>query len=47
MERRTGEVIRGVMPPSMRHHDRIGYRVGMALVGAMATFHTIDPATGI
>ena len=45
VERRTGEVIRGVMPPSMRHHDRIGYRVGMALVGAMATFHTIDPAT--
>lgn len=43
MERRRGEVIRGVIPPSMRHHDDIGRRIGMALVDAMAEFHLLDP----
>ncbi|MEM9651013.1 MAG: phosphotransferase family protein, partial [Actinomycetota bacterium] len=43
MERRVGEVIRGVIPPSMRHHDRVGHRIGMALVDAMAAFHLLDP----
>ena len=43
MERRRGEVIRGVIPPSMRHHDRVGHRIGMALVDAMAEFHLLDP----
>ncbi|MGF1598125.1 MAG: phosphotransferase family protein [Acidimicrobiales bacterium] len=43
MERRRGEVIRGVIPPSMRHHEEVGHRVGMALVDAMAEFHLLDP----
>ncbi len=43
MERRQGEVIRGVLPPSMRHHDRVGHRIGLALVDAMAEFHLLDP----
>ncbi|MFV0257046.1 MAG: phosphotransferase family protein [Acidimicrobiales bacterium] len=45
MERRVGEVIRGVIPPSMRSHDRVGHRVGLALVDAMAEFHLLDPET--
>lgn len=44
VERRVGEVIRGVIPPSMRHHSEVGFRVGMALVDAMAQFHTVDPS---
>lgn len=43
MERRRGEVIRGVIPPSMRHHDDVGRRVGLALADAMAEFHLLDP----
>ena len=43
MERRRGEVVRGVIPASMRHHDAVGHRIGMALVARMAEFHTIDP----
>ena len=43
MERRRGEVIRGVIPPAMRHYDDIGLRIGMALVDRIAEFHTLDP----
>ncbi len=43
MERRRGEVIRGVVPPSMRHHADVGRRVGLALADAMARFHMLDP----
>ncbi len=43
MERRTGEVIRGVVPPSMRHHNDVGNRVGMALAAATAELHLLDP----
>jgi len=43
MERRRGEVIRGVIPPAMRVHQRVGHRVGLALVDAMAEFHLLDP----
>ena len=43
MERRNGVVIRGIVPESMRHHDRVGHRIGMALVDAMARFHLLDP----
>jgi aminoglycoside phosphotransferase (APT) family kinase protein len=45
MARRRGEVIRGVIPPSMRHHPEVGRRVGLALVDAMAEFHLLDPAS--
>ena len=45
MERRRGEVIRGVIPVSMRNHERVGHRVGMALIERIAEFHTLDPAT--
>jgi aminoglycoside phosphotransferase (APT) family kinase protein len=44
MERRHGEVIRGVIPPAMRHHDEVGHRIGVALIDAMAEFHLLDPA---
>lgn len=43
MERRRGEVIRGVVPPSMRHHTDVGHRLGTALVDRIAEFHTLDP----
>ncbi|MDH3680079.1 MAG: phosphotransferase family protein [Acidimicrobiia bacterium] len=43
MERRRGEVIRGVIPPSMRGHDQVGRRIGLALADAMADFHLLDP----
>ena len=43
MERRHGEVIRGVIPPTMRHHENVGRRIGLALVDAMAEFHLLDP----
>ena len=43
MERRRGEVIRGVVPVSMRDHERVGHRVGMALIERIAEFHSLDP----
>jgi aminoglycoside phosphotransferase (APT) family kinase protein len=43
MERRRGEVVRGVVPPSMRHHERVGHRMGIALIDAIADFHLLDP----
>ena len=43
MERRRGEVVRGVVPESMRHHERVGHRMGLALVDAIAEFHLLDP----
>jgi aminoglycoside phosphotransferase (APT) family kinase protein len=43
MERRRGEVIRGVIPENMRGHPDVGRRVGTALVEAMAAFHLLDP----
>ncbi len=44
MERRQGEVIRGVIPESMRGHADVARRVGFALVEAMADLHRLDPA---
>jgi aminoglycoside phosphotransferase (APT) family kinase protein len=44
MERRTGEVIRNEIPPSMRHHPDVARRVSFALVDAMAELHLLDPA---
>jgi len=44
MERRCGEVIRGVIPVSMRDHEHVGHRVGMALIERIAEFHGLDPA---
>lgn len=43
MERRCGEVVRGVIPDSMRSHDDVGRRIGLALVDAMAELHLLDP----
>ncbi len=43
MERRQGEVIRGVIPESMRQHENVGYRMGIALIDAIAEFHLLDP----
>lgn len=44
MERRHGEVVRGVVPESMRAHPKVGRRMGIALVEAMAEFHLLDPS---
>lgn len=43
MERRRGDVIRGVFPPSMRHQPDVAHRLSMALVDAIAEFHLLDP----
>ncbi|MFP6795990.1 MAG: phosphotransferase family protein [Pseudomonadales bacterium] len=43
MERCQGEVVRGVIPPTMRQHTDVGKRIGFALVDAMARFHRLDP----
>lgn len=45
MERRQGEVIRGVFPPSLRDQPDVARRLSMALVDAIAQFHLLDPAT--
>jgi aminoglycoside phosphotransferase (APT) family kinase protein len=44
MERCRGEVIRGVIPESMREHRNVGRRIGSALIKAMGEFHLLDPA---
>ena len=44
MQRRRGEVIRGVIPKSMRGHQNVARRMGLALVDAIAEFHLLDPA---
>jgi aminoglycoside phosphotransferase (APT) family kinase protein len=43
MERKRGEVIRGVIPKTMRAHEDVGRRIGFALVDAMADFHSVAP----
>src|SRR5262245_37545604 len=43
MERRRGEVVRSVVPETMRGHHDVGRRIGLALVDAMADLHTLDP----
>lgn len=43
MERRRGDVIRGVLPPSFRGEPEVGRRIGFALVDAIAEFHLLDP----
>jgi aminoglycoside phosphotransferase (APT) family kinase protein len=43
MQRRRGEVIRGVIPETMREHTDVGRRIGTALVEAMADFHLLEP----
>src|SRR5262249_21052805 len=44
MERRRGEVVREVVPASMRSHPDVGRRIAFALVDAMADLHALDPA---
>jgi aminoglycoside phosphotransferase (APT) family kinase protein len=43
MERRRGEVVRGVIPESMRAQPDVARRLSMALVDAIAEFHLLDP----
>ncbi len=43
MQRRRGEVVRGVIPASMRSHADVGHRIAFALVDAMAELHALDP----
>lgn len=43
MERRRGEVMRQVLPPSMAHHPDVARRMGLALTEAMAEMHLLDP----
>ncbi len=42
MERRRGVVARSVIPAEMRGHRDVGYRMGCALVDAMADLHLVD-----
>src|SRR5262245_65594188 len=42
MERRRGEVVREVVPASMRSHRDVGRRIAFALVDAMADLHALD-----
>lgn len=44
MEYRAGEVIWGVLPPSMQSHADAGRRIGLAVVDALAELHRLDPA---
>jgi len=44
MERRRGEVIRGVVPENMRELSDVGARLGRALVETMSDLHLLDPA---
>ncbi len=43
MERRRGEVIRGILPADMRSEPNVGKRLGFALADAIAEFHLLDP----
>ena len=43
IEYRSGEVIWGVVPPSMEGHADVGRRVGFAVVDALADLHRVDP----
>ncbi len=43
MQRRQGEVVRGVIPESMRDLPEVGQRMGLALVDAIGEFHLLDP----
>ena len=45
MERKQGEVIRGVIPTSMRAHQDVGRRLGFALIDAIAELHAVDPGS--
>lgn len=45
IEYRAGEVIWGVIPPSMHHHDNVGRRVGLAVVDALAELHLVEPGS--
>lgn len=44
MEYRAGEVIWGVIPSSMRHHQHVGHRIGFAVIDALAELHQVDPS---
>ena len=44
IEYRPGQVIWGVIPPSMEHHPDVGRRVGLAVVDGLAQLHQVDPA---
>jgi aminoglycoside phosphotransferase (APT) family kinase protein len=43
MERRRGEVVRTMLPSTMRAHEAVGRRIAFALVDAMADLHALDP----
>ena len=43
MERRTGVVVRNAIPEALRQHENVGYRLGLAIVDAMAELHSLDP----
>jgi aminoglycoside phosphotransferase (APT) family kinase protein len=44
MERRRGEVVRAMIPASLRSQSDVGRRIAFALVDAMAELHGLDPA---
>jgi len=44
MEYRAGEVIWGIIPSSMLHHEKVGRRIGFAVIDALAELHQVDPS---
>jgi aminoglycoside phosphotransferase (APT) family kinase protein len=45
IEYRSGTVIWGTIPPSMRSHRDVGRRVGLAVIDALAELHLVAPAS--
>jgi aminoglycoside phosphotransferase (APT) family kinase protein len=43
IEYRPGEVIWGIIPPSMRDQPEVGRRIGLAVIDALAELHSLDP----
>jgi aminoglycoside phosphotransferase (APT) family kinase protein len=43
IEYRPGEVIWGIIPPSMQDQPDVGRRIGLAVIDALAELHSLDP----
>ena len=45
IEYRRGQVVRGLIPPSLASHTEVGHRIGLAVIDALADLHLLDPIT--
>lgn len=43
VEHREGVVVRDRLPAAMARHERVGWRIGLAIVDALAELHLLDP----